>query len=206
MDAPWQIGHKTAYEYGRIALEAAKAMRRVDPKIELIACRSSNKEMPTFASWEAVVLEECYDQVDYISLHNYYEDADGDAKSFLASSDSMDSFIDSVVSICDYIKAKTRSNKRLNLSFDEWNVWHRTEFHNGDDTREAWLVGPHLAEDTYTTLEAVVVGTLLISLLNHADRVRRGGRPPSQAPSIEFGVPGRSQRGLPRDPVQDSAR
>ena len=26
MDGPWQIGHKTAHEYGRIAQESAKAM------------------------------------------------------------------------------------------------------------------------------------------------------------------------------------
>ncbi len=172
MDGPWQIGHKTAQEYGRIALESAKAMRRVDPTIELVACGSSNREMPTFGGWEATVLGECYDQVDYLSLHSYYEDADGDAKSFLASSDSMDDFIETVASICDYARARCHSRTTMKLSFDEWNVWHRTEFHSGDDTREPWLTAPHLAEDQYTTLEAVVVGSLMTSLLNHADRVK----------------------------------
>ena len=33
----WQIGHKTAEEYGRIALEAGKVMKLVDPTIELVA-------------------------------------------------------------------------------------------------------------------------------------------------------------------------
>jgi len=172
MDTPWQIEHKTAYEYGRIALEAAKAMRRVDPSIELVACGSSNSRLPTFGAWEATVLEETYEQVDYISLHNYYEDVDGDLKSFLASSDSMDDFIGAVVSTCDHIKGKLRSKKSIQLSFDEWNVWHQTEFHKGDDTRTAWQDAPVLAEDVYSAAEGVVVGTLLISLLNHADRVR----------------------------------
>jgi alpha-N-arabinofuranosidase len=173
MDAPWQIGHKTPVEYGRIALEAAKAMRRVDPSIELVACGSSNSRMPTFGEWEATVLEETYDQVDYISLHNYYEDVDDqDLASFLASSDSMDDFITSVVATADYVKGKLHSSKSIDLSFDEWNVWHQTDFHRGDTTREAWRVAPDLAEDVYNAAEAVVVGSLLISLLNHSDRVR----------------------------------
>jgi alpha-N-arabinofuranosidase len=172
MDAPWQVGHKTPQEYGRVAVEAAKAMRRVDPSIELVACGSSNRWMPTFGSWEATVLEETYDQVDYISLHNYYEDVDGDPDSFLASSDSMDDFIESVIATADHIKGKLRSRKTINLSFDEWNVWHQTEFHSHDDDREAWRVAPDLAEDRYSVTEAVVVGGLLISLLIHSDRVR----------------------------------
>lgn len=172
MDAPWQIGHKTAYEYGRIALEAAKAMRRVDPSIELVACGSSNSRMRTFGQWEATVLEETYEQVDYISLHNYYEDVEGDILSFLASSDSMDDFISSVVAAADYVKGKLHSKKSIQLSFDEWNVWHQSDFHSLDDVREPWRVAPDLAEDVYSAAEAVVVGTLLISLLNHSDRVR----------------------------------
>jgi alpha-N-arabinofuranosidase len=173
-DAPWQIGHKTAHEYGRAALEAAKAMRRVDPGIELAACGSSNSRMPTFGSWEATVLEETYEAVDYITLHNYYEDVEGDLPSFLASSDSMDDFIRTVVGTCDHVKGKLHSAKTMNLSFDEWNVWHQTEFHRGDDTRVPWRDAPELAEDVYSVAEAVVVGTLLISLLNHSDRVRMG--------------------------------
>jgi alpha-N-arabinofuranosidase len=173
-DAPWQIGHKTAYEYGRAALEAAKAMRRVDPGIKLAACGSSNSRMPTFGRWEATVLEEAYDQVDFITLHNYYEDVEGDLDSLLASSDSMDEFIRTVVGTCDHVKGMLHSPRTMMLSFDEWNVWHQTEFHAGDDTRVPWRDAPELAEDVYTTAEAVVVGTLLISLLNHADRVRMG--------------------------------
>jgi alpha-N-arabinofuranosidase len=173
-DAPWQIGPKTAYEYGRTALEAAKAMRRVDPGIELAACGSSNSRMPTFGTWEATVLEEAYEQVDYITLHNYYEDVDGDLVSYLASSDSMDAFIRTVVGTCDHIKGMLHSAKTMQLSFDEWNVWHQTEHHRGDDTRVPWRDAPALAEDVHTAAEAVIVGTLLISLLNHSDRVRMG--------------------------------
>jgi alpha-N-arabinofuranosidase len=72
MDGPWQLGHKTADEYGRLAAETAIAMKWVDPTIELVACGSSNAAMPTFGAWEATVLDHVYEYVDYLSLHQYY--------------------------------------------------------------------------------------------------------------------------------------
>jgi alpha-L-arabinofuranosidase len=169
MDGPWQIGHKTAYEYGRLANEAAKAMRLVDPKIELVACGSSNSRMPTFGTWEATVLAECYDQVDYISMHTYYEERKGDRDSFLACAVDMDNFIDDVVATADHVRAVGRHKKRINISFDEWNVWYIARF-VGERNLD-WAERPRLIEDTYSVTDAVVVGTLLNSLLRHADRV-----------------------------------
>ncbi|MDC7238757.1 MAG: alpha-N-arabinofuranosidase, partial [Spirochaetales bacterium] len=63
MDGPWQVGHKSAYEYGRLADEAAKAIKLFDPELELVVCGSSTNQMPTFPEWEREVLEECYDNV-----------------------------------------------------------------------------------------------------------------------------------------------
>ena len=57
MDGPWQIGQKTADEYGRLAAEAGKAMRLVDPSIELCVVGSSNSRMPTFGASEETVLD-----------------------------------------------------------------------------------------------------------------------------------------------------
>jgi alpha-N-arabinofuranosidase len=170
MDAPWQIGHKTADEYGRLAQEAAKAMKRVDESIELVACGSSNSEMPTFGQWEATVLEHTYEDVDYISLHHYYEDVDGDLDSFLASSVGMDDFINSVVATCDYVRTKKRTKKRVHLAFDEWNVWERTKFKKGP--RWGWQEAPRLIEDVYDVADALVVGSLIITLLKHVDRIK----------------------------------
>jgi len=169
MDGPWQIGHKTAYEYGRLAKETAKAMRLVDPRIELVACGSSNSRMPTFGAWEATVLAECYDEVDYISMHTYYEERNGDRDSFLACAVDMDNFIDNVVASADHVRAVGRHKKRINISFDEWNVWYIGKF-AGEKNLE-WEQQPRLIEDTYSVTDAVVVGTLLNSLLRHADRV-----------------------------------
>ncbi|NMA82800.1 MAG: alpha-N-arabinofuranosidase [Epulopiscium sp.] len=170
MDGPWQIGHKTAEEYGRLACETAKVMKWTDPSIELVACGSSSSAMATFAEWEATVLEHTYDHVDYISLHTYYGNRDNDIANYLARSMDMDAFIKSVISICDYIKAKRRSKKTINLSFDEWNVWYHSN--ESDRKLEPWTIAPPQLEDVYNFEDALLVGSLLISLLKHADRVK----------------------------------
>ncbi len=173
MDGLWQIGHKTMDEYGRLASETAKAMKIIDPSIELVACGSSNLHMPTFPQWEATVLEHTYDDVDYISMHQYYGNGDNDSEDFLALSDDMDSFIRSVIATCDFVKAKKRAKKVMNISFDEWNVW----FHSGAQDKDTienhpWQQAPALLEDIYTFEDALLVGLMLITLMKHADRVK----------------------------------
>ncbi len=170
MDGSWQIGHKSAVEYGRLAKETAKAMKWVDPSIELVACGSSNRHMTTFPQWERQVLEQTYDHVDYLSLHSYYGNRDGDTPKFLACAVDMDEFIKSVIATCDYVKAQTRSKKTMHLSFDEWNVW----FHSNaaDEHIAPWSVAPSLLEDLYTFEDALAVGGMLLTLLRHADRVK----------------------------------
>ncbi|UFU01311.1 alpha-N-arabinofuranosidase [Radiobacillus kanasensis] len=170
MDGPWQVGHKTAYEYGRIAQETGKAMKLVDPSIELVACGSSNTGMPTFPEYEATVLDIAYNEVDYISLHQYYGNRTNDPANYLAKNMDMDHFIHSVIATCDYIKAKHRSKKTIMLSFDEWNVWYHSN--EGDKEIEPWTVAPPQLEDVYNFEDALLVGSMLITLLNHADRVK----------------------------------
>jgi alpha-N-arabinofuranosidase len=198
MDGSWQIGHKTADEYGRLAQEAAKAMRYVDPDIELVACGSSNSGMPTFGAWEQTVLSHAYDEVDYVSLHAYYQEHDGDAASFLASAVNMDYFIESVVATADAVRAKGKHKKHINLSFDEWNVWYQ----RGRDTEDQlhriqaagqWREHPRVIEDEYNVTDAVVVGTLLNSLLRHGDRVKIA----NQAQLVNVIAPIRSEENGP---------
>lgn len=170
MDGPWQTGHKTSYEYGRLAKETAKAMKIIDPSIEFVVCGSSNRHMPTYASWEAEVLDLTYEEADYLSLHTYYGNDDDDLPDYLARSVDMDRFIEEVVSIADYVKAKHRSSKVMMLSFDEWNVWFHTkksEIHNNP-----WQKAPRLLEDIYTFEDSLLVGSMLLSLLRHSDRVK----------------------------------
>jgi alpha-N-arabinofuranosidase len=192
MDGPWQIGHKTPIEYGRLAVETARALRAADAGLELIACGSSNSSMPTFAAWEAQVLEIAYEEVDYISAHAYYEPVDGDVGSFLASAVDMDHFVNSIVATADSVGARLKSRKRLQISFDEWNVWYLKRF---EATREttAWPIAPRVIEDCYNVTDAVVVGSLLISLLRHSDRVTAA----CQAQLVNVIAPIRTEPGGP---------
>ncbi|SEB44061.1 alpha-N-arabinofuranosidase [Paramicrobacterium humi] len=194
LDGPWQIGHKTADEYGRLAQEAGKAMKLVDPSIELVAVGSSGSGMPTFGEWEYTVLGHVYDEVDYLSLHAYYQEHDGDAKSFLATAVDMDYFIESVISTADAVGAKRKSRKRINLSFDEWNVWYQTGLDTPDQPHNVgkqWRKHPRLIEDEYNVTDAVVVGTFLNSLLRHGDRVTIA----NQAQLVNVIAPIRSEEG-----------
>ncbi|KRK89461.1 alpha-N-arabinofuranosidase [Lentilactobacillus sunkii] len=172
MDGDWQIGHKTAYEYGRLAHETAKVMRLVDPDIELVASGSSLRTMPTFGTWEETLLDHVYDDVDYLSLHQYYDNYDDNLAEFLGKSVDFDGFISDVVAVCDAVKARRHSNKRINLSMDEWNVWYHSKA--DDDKQAPWQEAPHLLEDHYNFEDALLVGSLAITLMKHADRVKIG--------------------------------
>ncbi|KZE39549.1 arabinosylfuranosidase ArfA [Microbacterium sp. T32] len=173
MDGPWQLGHRSADDYGKIAARTAKGMRQLDPTIELVVCGSSGAQMPTFGEWERVVLTHTYDEVDMISCHAYYQEHDGDIDSFLASSVDTDRFIEAVVATADHVGAVRGSDKKIDISFDEWNIWYQTRFHDVDQLSgiDNWPVAPRLLEDVYSAVDAVVFGSLMISLLAHADRV-----------------------------------
>lgn len=170
MDGPWQLGHTSADRYAEIAAQAARAMRMVDPTVELVACGSSFHAIPTFGSWESTVLERAGDDIDFLSMHAYYEEHDGDRDSFLASGAAMDSFIDAMAATIDAASARRRTRRRLHISFDEWNVWYQSRF-AGAENLPIDVSGPRI-EDVYSTVDAVVVGDLLSTLLNHADRVK----------------------------------
>ena len=72
------------------------------------------------------------------------------------------------------------------LSFDEWGVWYSDVWNqqeaewkaqSGKDLHhESWPKAPRLLEDIYNAADAVVEGSLMITLLKHCDRVRSASR------------------------------
>lgn len=170
MDGPWQIGHKKAPEYARLATETGRAMRMVDSDLELVVCGSSSPGMDTFGEWERVVLSESYEVVDLISAHQYFEDF-GDLQEHLSAGHRMDAFIKDIVAHIGHVKSVKKSTKQVNISFDEWNVWHMSRAESKAPGGKDWPVAPVLLEDRYTVADAVVVGDLLITLLRNTDRV-----------------------------------
>ena len=174
MDGPWQIGHMSATEYGLKAADAARQMRYVDSSLKLIACGSSGPLMPTYLEWDREVLEQCYQYVDGLSLHRYFgnneRDTGGDSSKYLAMNLSMERQIAETIAVCDLVRGHKRSPKKLWLSFDEWNVWYRTN--TGDAVDGHKKEAPHLLEEVYNLEDALLVGGLINSLLRNADRVK----------------------------------
>lgn len=170
-DGDWQVAQKTPAEYGRIARETAKVLKLMDSSYEVTVSGSSLRRMKTFPAWDATVLEEAYDYVDNVSIHAYYGNKSDDTPNFLAKTFEMEDFIKSAIAACDFVKAKLRTPKKLNLSIDEWNVWYHT--HDDDRHKDPWKFAPHLLEEEYTFEDAVMVGCMIITLLKNADRVKQ---------------------------------
>ena len=170
MDGPWQLGHVPAREYAIRAQQAAKMMRDTDPTIELVACGSCTIDLPTYMEWDRTVLETIGNYADYVSLHRYVGNRDGDTADFLAVTNAIDRQIEEMDAVCRYVQARTRSKKRHYLCFDEWNVWYRTTSAAHTDGRGQ--VAPHLIEEDYDLADALVVAGFLNSFIRHADVVK----------------------------------
>jgi alpha-N-arabinofuranosidase len=173
LDGPWQVGHKTAYEYGRLANETAKTYRKFDESLELVVCGSSNDKMSTYPAWEAEVLEQSYESVDYISLHKYWNNHGKDTLNYLASHYELDEYINTVRGVLQYVKARKRAKNDVYISFDEWNPWYHVTARDNERMKSwDWPEAPHLFEDPYNLEDALLVGTVINSFIRNADIVK----------------------------------
>jgi alpha-N-arabinofuranosidase len=129
--------------------------------------------MPTYLEWDRQVLEQCYDRVNGLSLHRYFdndESTGGNSSKYLAMNLTMERQIAETVAVCDLVRGHKRSPKKLWLSFDEWNVWYRAR--SGDAVDGHKREAPHLLEEPYNLEDALLVGGLVNTLLRNADRVK----------------------------------
>lgn len=170
IDGIWQVGQRSGYDYGKLAREASKGMKLIDPEIKTALAGSSSPNQATYPSFDAAALDESYEFVDYLSIHQYLGNAKNDSPNYLAKPLTTDVFFKTAIATCDYIQAKKRSNKKIHISFDEFNTWHSiAKDHRYDNP---WQVGPPLLEDTYTMEDALALGGMLLAILKNADRVR----------------------------------
>lgn len=174
MDGPWQIGHKSADEYGRLAREVAKAMRAFDRSLELVVCGSSSSDMRTYPEWERIVLEHTYDVIDHISLHMYFSPEKKSIGDYLALSCKLDAYIGAVAATIATVRAAKRSKKRVTIAFDEWNVWYPSRQMDNDvfEGHRGWPHAPRLLEDVYDFVDVLQVACILNSFIRHADVVK----------------------------------
>jgi len=170
MDGPWQLGHVPAEQYALRAEQAGKLMKGVDPSIELVACGSCGTHLRTYMEWDRVVLEYLGDLADYVSLHRYVDNRADDTADFLAVTNSIDRQIEEMDAVCRFVQAKRRSQKRLYLCFDEWNVWYKTFNREGMDPEGEFP--RHLIEEVYNLEDALVAAGFLNSFIRHADCVK----------------------------------
>ena len=174
MDGPWQVGHKTADEYGRLAAETAKTLRAFDKSLELIVCGSSNSDMKTYPEWERIVLEHTYESVDHISLHMYFANRAKNTANYLALNYKLDSYIATVASTINLVKANKRSKHKVAISFDEWNVWYHSNAQDKDilGGKSGWPHAPRLLEDAYNFEDVLQVGCILNTFIRRSDVVK----------------------------------
>jgi len=180
MDGPWQICSMDADAYAKKAMEAAKMMRWTDPSVETVFCGScaTEPEHKTFGFWDRMVLERAYEEIDYLSLHRYYNytpaanmfypllDTFGDIPHFFTD---LQNFIDMATGLADYVKTATHSDKTVNISFDEWGVV--TGVPNAAQD-ENFSVFKSLGYTAFSMVDTMIYGGLLCTFLNNADRVK----------------------------------
>tara|TARA_Y100001970_G_scaffold5054_1_gene5755 strand:- start:31655 stop:33139 length:1485 start_codon:yes stop_codon:yes gene_type:complete len=167
MDGPWQMGHVPAKEYAIRAQQAARMMKYVDKSIETVVAGSCTPSLPTYIDWDITVLEHLGELADYISLHRYVGNHENDTTEYLAVTNAIDQQIEEIDAICRMVQAKSKSNKRTYLCFDEWNVWYKNHITDGEGK-----FAPNLIEEIYNLEDSLVVAGFLNSFIRHADVVK----------------------------------
>jgi len=164
MDGPWQMGHRSADDYGKFALEAAKLMKWTDPNVKLIAAGSSNFSPGSdWTGWNRTVLDYLKNHADYLSLHSYVGNTQNDYADFVASTMELDERLKTAEGIIDAALSGVR-NRKIYIAWDEWNVWYRAR---GDKER-----GRRILEEHYNLEDALVVATFLNTFVRHAHMVK----------------------------------
>lgn len=172
LGAPYELGQKTAEEYGRLANQTAKAMKSMDPSIETVACGSPFMTCPSYPEWDYTVLKEAYDNIDYIGIHQYFGHIRGSTGDYLASVQDLENYIRTIEAAIDYVKTLKKTDKDVKISFDEWNVWKYYDNIEPEMAKiQRWATAPSLLECEYTLEDAVMVGLFMITFLKHADRI-----------------------------------
>ncbi len=166
MDGPWQMGHRTAEDYGKFALEAAKLMKWTDPNIKLIAAGSSNYTNGVdWIGWNRTVLDFLKTHADYLSMHMYVGNAANNFGDFLASSLTLQDRIKTTEGVINAaLSGQPRSGRKIYIAWDEWNVWYRAR---GDSQR-----GRRILEERYNLEDALVVATFLNTFVRNAHIIK----------------------------------
>jgi alpha-N-arabinofuranosidase len=165
IDGPWQMGHRSAEDYGKFALEAAKLMKWTDPTIKLVAAGSSNYGAGSdWTAWNRTILEYLKRHADYLSLHLYVKNLDNNFAEFMASSLELDDRTKTAEGTIRNALSGEPADRKIYIAWDEWNVWYRA--------RGAKERGRRILEERYNLEDALVIATFLNSFLNNSHIVK----------------------------------
>ncbi|MGD8781045.1 MAG: alpha-L-arabinofuranosidase C-terminal domain-containing protein [Ignavibacteria bacterium] len=124
--APWELGHKNADDYVKIAREAAKAMRSVDNSIKFVASGSSYYESTgQWVEWNRKVLTGLGDMIDYISIHRYWEGSEDYYTYMGQSAMDFEEKIKVTAAEIEAVKAMKDFRNPIYISVDEWGSFGR---------------------------------------------------------------------------------
>jgi alpha-N-arabinofuranosidase len=168
MDGPWQMGHMNAEDYAKKAREAAKLMVRTSPEIKLIAAGSSNyREGADPDHWNATILHELKDVIDYLALHIYVGNPDSNYYNFVSTPLVLEQRTKIVKGMIDReMQTANRPNRNpIYIAWDEYNVWYRAR-------RGAAARGKNALEEKYNLEDALVIAGFLNAFIRNADVVK----------------------------------
>jgi len=121
MYGDWQIGHKNAQDYAKLARQCAKVMKATDSRVRLVLC--GGQEL----AWDREVLEHCADVVDYISYHFYWGPVGGQDPHYseLAQPYRSEQYLRFLWALIEQIRRDRRVRHAIRIAVDEWNAWYR---------------------------------------------------------------------------------
>ncbi len=164
----WEMGAKTADEWARLVLESAKMMKRVDHTIELAIASIPDLD------WNAKVLREAGDLLDWVSIHGYWSRA-SDEGVFEKGYDNLIARAfqpeERIVTV-KHILGSLGYLGKLRIAFDEWNLrgWCHPNFMTFGAADHA-LMDANDINSNYNMADAVFTACFLNSCLRHCDVV-----------------------------------
>ena len=168
----WEIGAKSAEEWGRLVAEATKMIKHVDPETELTAAALTDLD------WNINLLRMSGQFLDWISIHRYWDDVH--EHNDLADYETVMAFTnhtgDSIRKVRGLLEAMGLE-KKIRIAFDEWNLrgWCHPNAHTVSQgvTKEDYLYPRDLNDDNskYTMADAVFSACFLNECNRNCDIV-----------------------------------
>lgn len=168
----WEIGAKSAQEWGRLVAEASKMIKHVDPETELTAAALTDLD------WNINLLRMSGQFLDWISIHRYWDDVH--EHNDLADYETVMAFTnhtgDSIRQVRGLLEAMGLE-KKIKIAFDEWNLrgWCHPKAHTVSQgvTKEDYLYPRDLNDDNskYTMADAVFSACFLNECNRNCDIV-----------------------------------